>query len=155
MSSGKLSLTVSASFSCLSSSICTSLCFLLSLSSASLRLVSNSRACCKTQMKFNTDFTSPFTSPDSSCSYLYDAFYLLILSVFLFLRPLRLLETGVVRLAAAAAAAAAVGAPAALAVAVFALETSLQFEFLVKGRLGLTLEAEGCLNSLRGNRHTL
>ena len=39
--------TISASFSCLSSSICTSLCLLLSFSSASLRLLSSSRACCE------------------------------------------------------------------------------------------------------------
>lgn len=51
----------------------------------------------------------------------------------------------VVRLAASAAAAAA-GAPAAFPLAVFSLGSSLQFEFMMKGGLALTLETKGCLN---------
>lgn len=56
---------------------------------------------------------------------------------------------------AAPAAAAAAGTPAALPLAVFSLHPSLQFEFVVKGGLGLPLETKGCLNSWRcANTHT-
>lgn len=141
-SPGKL-LTISASFSCLSSSICTSFCLLRSFSSASLRRSSNSRACCKHTntssylIQVNQRLPVPF-------SYLDDAFDLQVLPVFL--RPLQLLDVGVVRLAAPAAAAAP-EAPAAFTGALIALEPPLQFELLVKGGLSLTLQTEGGLKS--------
>lgn len=55
------------------------------------------------------------------------------------------MDSQVIRLAAPAAAAAA-GAPAAFPLTVFPLDPSLQFEFMVKGRLSLTLKTEGSLN---------
>lgn len=51
---------------------------------------------------------------------------------------------------AALAAAAAAGAPAALPLAVLAVDPSVHFELMVQGGLVLSLEMEGCLNSLIG-----
>lgn len=141
----KVSLTASASFSCLSSSICTSLCFLFSRSSASLRLVSNSRACCK-RPEENAAHPEwfPVIHP-LVISHLYNAldFQILVLPS---LQPLGLLEVRVVWLAAATATATA-GAAAALPLTVFSLDASLLLEFVMKGQLAFALETECCLNS--------
>lgn len=114
------------------------------------------RAAGHKQIKVKTDFVSQLIAPllISLHSHLYDAFYLQILSVLLFLHLLHLLEKRVVWLAAPAAAAAP-GAPAALPLAVLPMVPPLQFEFVVKGGLALALETEGRLDSWRGSKHIL